>query len=123
MKTPLSPHFTVEELTHTDHRQFDNTPNTDELANLTRLANFLEQVKTVLGGNPVMVNSGMNMQFTHKPDSMKLFSIAGQEMPVSWRRTGANLWHINLPSATGVYILQVESQGKLYNHRILLDNQ
>jgi zinc D-Ala-D-Ala carboxypeptidase len=57
MITPLSLHFTVEELTHTDHRQFDNTPNTDELANLTRLANFLEQVKTVLGGKPVMINS------------------------------------------------------------------
>jgi len=57
MITPLSLHFTLEELTHTDHRQFDNTPNTDELANLTRLANFLEQVKIVLDGKPVMINS------------------------------------------------------------------
>ena len=57
MITPLSQHFTLEELTHTDHRQFDNTPNTDELANLTRLAKFLEQVKTALGGKPVMINS------------------------------------------------------------------
>ena len=57
MITPLSQHFTLEELTHTDHRQFDNTPNTDELANLTRLAKFLEQVKDVLGGKPVMINS------------------------------------------------------------------
>ena len=57
MVTPLSLHFTLEELTHTDHRQFDNIPNTDELANLTRLANFLEQVKTVLDGKPVIINS------------------------------------------------------------------
>jgi putative chitinase len=57
MITPLSLHFTLEELTHTDHRQFDNTPNTDELANLTRLANFLEQVKIALDGKPVMINS------------------------------------------------------------------
>jgi uncharacterized protein YcbK (DUF882 family) len=57
MITPLSQHFTLEELTHTDHRQFDNTPNTDELANLTRLAKFLEQVKTALGGKPIMINS------------------------------------------------------------------
>ena len=57
MITPLSLHFTLEELTHTDHRQFDNTHNTDELANLTRLANFLEQVKIVLDGKPVMINS------------------------------------------------------------------
>jgi hypothetical protein len=57
MITPLTQHFTFEELTHTDHRQFDNTPNTDELANLNRLAKFLEQVKTALGGKPVMINS------------------------------------------------------------------
>jgi hypothetical protein len=53
----LTEHFTLEELTHTDHREFDNTPNADEIANLNRLAAFLEQVKTVLGGKPVMINS------------------------------------------------------------------
>jgi len=53
----LSEHFTLEELTHTDHRDLDNTPNEAESANLRRLANFLEQVKTVLGGKPIMVNS------------------------------------------------------------------
>ena len=57
MITPLTLHFSLEELTTTDHRQFDNTPNPDELANLNRLAMFLEQVKTVLGGKPVMINS------------------------------------------------------------------
>jgi hypothetical protein len=54
----LTDHFTLEELTHTDHRQFDNIPNEAELENLRRLAAFLEEVKTVLGGRPVMVNSG-----------------------------------------------------------------
>lgn len=53
----LSEHFTLEELTHTDHRQFDNTPNASEMANLVRLAAFLEEVKTVIGGKPIMVNS------------------------------------------------------------------
>jgi len=53
----LSPHFTLEELTITDHRQFDNTPNEAERANLVRLAGLLEQVKTAIGGKPVMVNS------------------------------------------------------------------
>ena len=55
--TQLSEHFTLEELTHTDHREFDNTPNDAELANLKRLAAFLETVKTALGGKPVMINS------------------------------------------------------------------
>lgn len=53
----LTEHFTLEELTHTDHRQYDNTPNEAELANLKRLAGFLEDVKKVLGGKPIMVNS------------------------------------------------------------------
>jgi len=53
----LTEHFTLEELTHTDHRELENTPNETELANLKRLAEFLEKVKTVLGGKPIMVNS------------------------------------------------------------------
>lgn len=53
----LTNNFTLEELTHTDHRTLDNTPNSDEIANLTRLALVLEQVKYTLGGKPVMVNS------------------------------------------------------------------
>ena len=55
--TKLTEHFTLEELTITDHREFDNTPNDAEKANLERLALFLEQVKEVLGGKPIMVNS------------------------------------------------------------------
>jgi putative chitinase len=53
----MTPHFTLAELTHTDHRRLDNTPNEVELANLQRLAAFLETVKTTLGGKPVMINS------------------------------------------------------------------
>lgn len=53
----LSEHFSYDELTHTDHREFENTPNEQELANLKRLAAFLEEIKTVLGGKPIMVNS------------------------------------------------------------------
>ena len=53
----MTPHFTLEELTHTDHRTLDNTPNETELANIQRLAEFLEAVKTLLGDKPIMVNS------------------------------------------------------------------
>jgi hypothetical protein len=55
--TQLSVHFTLEELTHTDHREFDNTPNSTETANLIRLAGLLEDVKILLGNKPIMVNS------------------------------------------------------------------
>jgi len=54
----LSPNFTLQELTVTDHREFDNEPNESETENLKRLASFLEQVKELLGGKPVIVNSG-----------------------------------------------------------------
>jgi hypothetical protein len=53
----LSEHFTLEELTHTDHREIENTPNSSEINNLKRLAEFLEKVKVAVGGKPIMVNS------------------------------------------------------------------
>jgi zinc D-Ala-D-Ala carboxypeptidase len=53
----MTPHFTLAELTHTDHRSLDNTPNATELVNIKRLAEFLETVKTTLGGKPIMINS------------------------------------------------------------------
>jgi hypothetical protein len=73
--TNLTPHFTLEELTHTDHRELDNTPTTTEKCiidgkevlvnayeNLPRLANFLEQLKIILGGKPIMVNSAFRSE-------------------------------------------------------------
>ena len=53
----MTPHFTLAELTHTNHRTLDNTPDAVALANLNRLALFLEDVKAVLGGKPIMVSS------------------------------------------------------------------
>jgi uncharacterized protein YcbK (DUF882 family) len=61
----LSEHFTLDELTHTDHRELDNTPNEQELANLKRLAEFLETVKGVLGGKPIMVNSAFRSKMVN----------------------------------------------------------
>jgi uncharacterized protein YcbK (DUF882 family) len=58
----LTPHFTLEELTASETAErngWDNSPNDTELANLTRLANFLEQVKVVLDGKPIMISSGL----------------------------------------------------------------
>ena len=55
--TKLTEHFTLEELTHTDHREFDNIPNEAETANLERLALFLEEVREMLGKKAITVNS------------------------------------------------------------------
>jgi hypothetical protein len=56
----LTPHFTLDELTASESAErngWDNTPSDAELDNLKRLANLLEQVKVVLGGKPIMINS------------------------------------------------------------------
>ena len=55
--THLSPNFTLAELTVTDHREFDNSPTQEEISNLQRLAQLLEQVKHELYDKPIMVNS------------------------------------------------------------------
>ena len=52
----MTPHFTLEELTFTNHREFDNTPNSWQIYNLNRLANFLETVRTLLG-KPILIDS------------------------------------------------------------------
>ena len=57
----LSPHFTLEELTHSEvaaRNGWDNSPTQEEISNLQRLAYLLEKVKEAVGGNPVMINSG-----------------------------------------------------------------
>ena len=64
----LSPHFTLEELTASeaaDRNGWDNTPNDAELANLRRLAAFLELVKSAVGGKPVMVNSAFRCKLVN----------------------------------------------------------
>lgn len=55
----LSPHFTLSELTVSQEaarRRIDNTPDAGHIENLRRLADTLEQVRTVLG-KPITVNS------------------------------------------------------------------
>ena len=56
----LSPHFTLEELTHSDfatRKNIDNTPNDDVRACLSLLASGLERVRAILGV-PMRINSG-----------------------------------------------------------------
>ena len=56
----LTPNFTLEELTASEtaaRKGWENTPNEKETANLLRLAQFLERVKVVLKGKPIIINS------------------------------------------------------------------
>lgn len=56
----LSPNFTLQELTVSTtaaRKGWDNTPNATEIANLTRVAGVLEQVRALFN-LPIVVNSG-----------------------------------------------------------------
>ncbi|CAB5194980.1 Peptidase M15A, C-terminal [uncultured Caudovirales phage] len=53
----MTPHFSLAELTTTDHREFDNTPPPEVLPNLMRMALLMEQVRSLLG-QPIFVTSG-----------------------------------------------------------------
>ena len=56
----LSPHFSLEELTHSDTATrlgIDNTPTVEVIDNLTFLAGELEHVRNILG-HPMLVSSG-----------------------------------------------------------------
>lgn len=53
----MTPHFTLDDLTHTDHRELDNTPDVAAKSNLFRLAQLLEDVRSALGDKPILINS------------------------------------------------------------------
>jgi putative chitinase len=84
----MTPHFTLEELTHTDHRLLDNTPNAQELANLKRLAEFLETVKTTLGGKPIMINSAFRSKAVNDAVGSKDTSQHRQGLAADFRVPG-----------------------------------
>lgn len=55
----LSAHFTLQELTQSEiavRNGWENSPNAAEINNLTRLAELLEQVRSVLN-KPILINS------------------------------------------------------------------
>jgi hypothetical protein len=63
----LSPNFTLQELTHSDaavRHGWENNPDANEINNLTRLAELLEQVRKVLG-KPIILNSGFRSKLVN----------------------------------------------------------
>ena len=84
----MTPHFTLAELTHTDHRSLDNTPNATELVNLKRLAEFLETVKTTLGGKPIMINSAFRSKAVNDAVGSKDSSQHRQGLAADFRVPG-----------------------------------
>ena len=57
----LSEHFSLEEMCHSNtavRLQLKNEPNEEQLSNLHRLCEGLEDVRTKLGGLPIIISSG-----------------------------------------------------------------
>lgn len=57
----LSPHFTLEEMIASQtarDRGIDNVPPPRATGNLRHLAEFMEEVRALLGGHPITVTSG-----------------------------------------------------------------
>lgn len=79
----LSPHFTLQELTASDTAQregLSNYPDPSALANLRRLSQTLEQVRSLLG-YPIRINSAyrsdeVNRRVGGTPDSAHTFGLA-----------------------------------------------
>lgn len=58
MTTPLTAHFALEELSCTEHREFDNTPPPEVVATLRDTAARMEAIRRLLGDRVVSVSSG-----------------------------------------------------------------
>lgn len=62
----LSPHFALEELTATQHRQYDNQPPLEIRATLRQTAQHMEGVRKLLGDRVITVSSGYrNPELNH----------------------------------------------------------
>ncbi len=80
----LTDHFTLHELTHSDtatRLDIDNTPNDVQLANLMKLAEGLELVRTKLNGHAIRVSSGfrsmdLNRALRSKDTSYHTYGLA-----------------------------------------------
>ena len=58
MTTWLSPHFSLDELIATQHRQFENWPPPPVQSVLRQVAGRMEAVRALLGDTPITISSG-----------------------------------------------------------------
>jgi hypothetical protein len=66
--TLISPHFTLEEFTHSQtaaRRGIDNTPKGQDLENVRKTSAVMEKVRTILGDHPILVSSGFRNQWVN----------------------------------------------------------
>ena len=79
-----SPHFTIDELTFSEtatRKDIDNTPSNEVLDNLYITAMEMENVRELLGNNPILISSGyrclaLNELLGSKPTSAHIRGLA-----------------------------------------------
>ena len=79
-----SPHFTIDELTFSEtatRKDIDNTPSNEVLDNLYITAREMENVRELLGNNPILISSGyrclaLNELLGSKPTSAHIRGLA-----------------------------------------------
>lgn len=79
-----SPHFSLDELTFSEtaaRKGIDNTPSDDVLDNLYKTAMEMENVRELLGNNPILISSGyrclaLNELLGSKPTSAHIRGLA-----------------------------------------------
>lgn len=85
----ISNHFSLEELTASQHRGIDNTPPPDVVENLKRTAAMLEQMRS-LTGCAIHVNSGyrspeLNTAVGGQPSSQHCVGLAADFIVPRWK--------------------------------------
>ena len=108
----LTPHFTLDELVASQtaaRRGIDNTPPPDVLRNLQRLAQGLEEVRTRLGGLPLLISSGyrcpaLNRAVKGAPNSLHMQGLA---VDFTVPRFGTVLQTARAVAASGIAFNQV----------------
>ena len=115
----LTSNFSLEELSHTDHREFDNTPPADVIPNLRRLAMILEQVRSLFNNQPGIVNSAYrsfgssnhsqhlfgcaaDIRIPNTPPDMVMQAILAANLPYDQLLREFDAWvHISVPTHEG----------------------
>lgn len=119
--TYLTPNFTLEELTRSDiaaRHGIDNTPPKELLPDLLRLAVVLEEVRVILGGKPIHVNSAyrspeVNKLVGSKPTSDHLLGLAADFICPSF---GASDYVVRAIMASPIQFKQVIREFDTWTH-------
>ena len=117
--TYLSEHFTLEEMTVTKYKQYNNIPLDTARGNLEQLCKqVLEPIRAALGNKPLYVSSGFRSKYINQlvggaPNSYHMQGLAA-DLPFSNARAAitaaSTILSLNLPLAELILCRRGDSQ-------------